>query len=101
MSCIIMVALSLVLCIPLYICVYGIICDHLGVSGGDPSGLPALFPLILFFVGALTGFFFLFAQLWQTYALAYAHGAILTRDNIQQQRKRENAKNEIKATKNE
>ena len=101
MSCIIMVALSLVLCIPLYICVYGVISDHIGVSGGDPSGLPTLFPLILFFVGALTGFFFLFAQLWQTYALAYAHGAILTRDNIQQQRKRENANNEIKATKNE
>lgn len=80
MSCIIMLVLSLVLCVPLYICVYGLIKNYYGVEYGDPSGLPDSFPLILFFVGALTGFIFLFLQLWQTYAIAYAHGAILTRD---------------------
>lgn len=88
LSCIIMVAISLVLCIPLYICVYGLIADYNGVQYGDPSGLPSAFALILFFVGALTGFVFLFAQLWQTYAIAYAHGAILTRDNILHQQKK-------------
>ena len=50
------------------------------MMAGDPSGLPASFPIILFFVGLLTAFIFLFAQLWQTYAFAYAHGAILTRE---------------------
>lgn len=82
MSCIIMLAISLVLCIPLYICIYGLISNNLGMGFGDPSGLPASFPFILFFVGALTGFIFLFVQLWQTYAFAYAHGAILTRDQF-------------------
>lgn len=82
MSCIIMLALSLVLCVPLYICIFGLIKNYYGVEYGDPSGLPGSFPLILFFVGTLTGFIFLFLQLWQTYALAYAHGAILTRDKV-------------------
>lgn len=80
MSGLIMMALSLVLAIPLYICIYGLISNHLGMMAGDPSGLPASFPIILFFVGLLTAFIFLFAQLWQTYAFAYAHGAILTRE---------------------
>ena len=80
MSGLIMMALSMVLAIPLYICIYGLVSNHLGMMAGDPSGLPASFPVILFFVGLLTAFIFLFAQLWQTYAFAYAHGAILTRE---------------------
>lgn len=87
MSCIIMAALSLVLCIPLYICVYSLTANNIGMAGGDPSGLPASFPWILFFVGALTGFIFLFVQLWQTYAMAFAHGAILTREKTIMERK--------------
>lgn len=79
-SGIIMALLSLVICIPLYIAVYGAIADYLGTTGGDPSGLPASFPITLFVIGALTAFIMLFVQIWQTYALAYAHGAILTRE---------------------
>ncbi len=89
MSGLIMMALSLVLAIPLYICIYGIISNHLGMLAGDPSGLPASFPVILFFVGMLTAFIFLFAQLWQTYAFAYAHGAILSREEYRAKEKEE------------
>lgn len=89
MSGLIMMALSLVLAIPLYICIYGIISNHLGILAGDPSGLPASFPVILFFVGMLTAFIFLFAQLWQTYAFAYAHGAILSREEYRAKEKEE------------
>lgn len=89
MSGLIMMALSLVLAIPLYICIYGIISNHLGMLAGDPSGLPASFPVILFFVGMLTAFIFLFAQLWQTYAFAYAHGAILYREEYRAKEKEE------------
>lgn len=89
MSGLIMMALSLVLAIPLYICIYGIISNHLGMLAGDPSGLPASFPVILFFVGMLTAFIFLFAQLWQTYAFAYAHGAILSREEYRTKEKEE------------
>lgn len=90
MSCLIMSALSLILGIPLYICLYGLISDSLGLISGDPSGLPAAFPAILFFVGTFTGFIFLFVQLWQTYALAYAHGAILTREQRRKEEKNQN-----------
>ena len=89
MSGLIMMALSLALAIPLYICIYGIISNHLGMLAGDPSGLPASFPVILFFVGMLTAFIFLFAQLWQTYAFAYAHGAILSREEYRAKEKEE------------
>ncbi|MDY6318276.1 MAG: hypothetical protein SPL37_01950 [Prevotella sp.] len=89
MSGLIMMALSMVLAIPLYICIYGIISNHLGMLAGDPSGLPASFPVILFFVGMLTAFIFLFAQLWQTYAFAYAHGAILSREEYRAKEKEE------------
>lgn len=89
MSGLIMMALSLVLAIPLYICIYGIISNHLGMLAGDPSGLPASFPVILFFVGMLTAFIFLFAQLWQTYAFAYAHGAIFSREEYRAKEKEE------------
>lgn len=82
MSCIIIIALSLVLCIPLYICIYSLFANQIGMEGGDPSGLPSSFPWILFLVGAITGFMFLFVQLWQTYAIAFAHGAIRTRDEF-------------------
>lgn len=83
-SGLIMALLSAVICIPLYICLYGLIADHYGVLAGDPSGLPSAFPVVLFFVGALTSFIMLFVQIWQTYAFAYAHGAILTRDSTSQ-----------------
>lgn len=87
MSCIIILLLSLVLCVPLYICFYGLIKNNYGIEYGDPSGLPSSFPYILLFVGTLTGFIFPFIQLWQTYALAFAHGAILTRDKFIQEQK--------------
>lgn len=89
-SGIIMALMSVVICVPLYICVYGLIANHLGMSAGDPNGLPASFPVILLFVGTLTVFIMLFVQIWQTYALAYAHGAIRTRDELVMQRKSEN-----------
>lgn len=81
MSGMIMALLSAVICIPLYICLYGLVGNYMGMMAGDPSGLPESFPVILFFVGTLTMFVMVFVQIWQTYALAYAHGAILTRDN--------------------
>lgn len=97
MSGLIMMALSLVLAIPLYICIYGIISNHLGMLAGDPSGLPASFPVILFFVGMLTAFIFLFAQLWQTYAFAYAHGAILSREEYRtKEKEKEKAEDAVK-----
>ena len=37
----------------------------------------------------LTAFIFLFAQLWQTYAFAYAHGAILSREEYRAKEKEE------------
>lgn len=80
MSGLIMFILSLILGIPLNICVFGMISNELGIQAGDPSGLPSSFAVILFFVGFFTAFIFLFVQLWQTYAFAFAHGAILTRD---------------------
>lgn len=84
-----MLAISLVICIPLYICIYGLIANHYGMMAGDPSGLPSAFHVILFFVGAFTSFIFLFTQLWQTYAFAYAHGAILTREKRRLENKKE------------
>lgn len=88
MSSLIMALLSLVLGIPLYICLYGLVKNDLGIAVGDPTGLPESFPIIIFFVGTLTAFIFLFVQLWQTYALAYAHGAILTREQSKAEQKR-------------
>lgn len=81
MSGMIMAILIAVICIPLNISIYGLIVDHIGTVAGDPSGLPSTFPIILFFVGTLTMFVMVFVQIWQTYAIAYSHGAILTRDN--------------------
>lgn len=88
-SGLIMALLSVIICVPLYICVYGLIANHLGMAAGDPNGLPASFPVLLLFVGTLTVFMMLFVQIWQTYALAYAHGAIRTRDELVTQRKEE------------
>lgn len=79
-SSIIMLLLALVVSIPLNISLYALYANHTGMATGDPNGLPAAFPLLLVFVGMLTSFVMLFVQVWQTFALAYAHGAIYTRD---------------------
>lgn len=89
LSGLIMLLLSLILGIPLNICLYGLIKNKIGLEIGDPSGLPSSFPIILFFVGMFTGFIFLFVQLWQTYAFAFAHGSILIRDKRKEEEKKE------------
>lgn len=86
-SGLIMFLLSLVICVPLYICLYALFANQIGIESGDPDGLPSSFPMILFFVGMLTSVIWIFVQLWQTYALAYAHGAILDRDRRKKEMK--------------
>ena len=76
LSGLICATLFLIVCAPLGSLLYCYFSNAIGMSGGEPNGLPSYFPFMVFFFSATTFYFIFYIQTWQTFAFAYAHGSI-------------------------
>lgn len=65
-----------VVCAPLAIALHSATANEAGIALGDPDGLPAWFPWLLFATAAVTCHATLYIQTWQTFAMAFAYGSI-------------------------
>lgn len=78
LSSMILLVTIAVACIPLAIAATASAMDNVGMAGGDASGMPEYFNILLYAVSAITIFAVLHMQAWQTFAACFVHGAAET-----------------------
>lgn len=69
-----------VVCIPLSLAVYATVSNYLGLQSGDPDGLPAYFPYLLFVTAALTMLSLLYLLAWNVLVRCYIQGSIQSKN---------------------
>ncbi|MBP3744815.1 MAG: hypothetical protein J6I34_05290 [Prevotella sp.] len=69
-----------VVCIPLSLTVYATVSNYLGLLSGDPDGLPAYFPYLLFATAALTMLSLLYLLAWNVLVRCYINGSFKTKN---------------------
>lgn len=69
-----------VVCIPLSLTVYATVSNYLGLQSGDPDGVPAYFPYLLFVTAALTMLSLLYLLAWNVLVRCYIQGSIQSKN---------------------
>lgn len=84
-----MLIINIFMALPAFIVMTASQTNNLGITYGDPSGLPSYFPWLSFATNAIVGFIFTYVLFWADFVLCYAHGTIETdmAEKVQLQKK--------------